>query len=111
MNRIKKEYNIDTDEKAFTKLAEEICKRDSQYLVIQDIFYGFGCMSGYEFNKDIFSYKHKDGDYDKSVISNEAFAHFFEAGMDYKEDKLNRIKKYFPNAYKVYQKMLEDALD
>ena len=40
----------------------------------------------------------------------EAFAHFFEAGMNADPTKLNYIKEIFPSAYKEYQRMIKDEL-
>ncbi len=53
---------------------------------------------------------HDDDYYNKKSISQETFAHFFEAGMSHDPTKLEYIKEMFPSAYREYQKMLEDEL-
>ncbi len=47
---------------------------------------------------------HWDGGPDK--VTQEAFAHFFEAHSNQAE--LNYLKEFLPNAYKVYNKMIEE---
>lgn len=56
-------------------------------------------------------WRHDANYYSESKIENEAFAHFFEAGMCTDSTKLDYIKMIFPNAYEEYQQMLEDELD
>lgn len=111
MNITKEKMDSDSEEKNFTVFTKEIVDKGEEYFGVQDLVYGFGHILGYQPNKGEYQYTHENVDYNEEMLSNEAFAHFFEAGMDYKEDKLNRIKEYFPNAYKVYQKMLEDAIN
>lgn len=53
---------------------------------------------------------HSDDYYNSRSISKEAFAHFFEAGMETDSKKLDYLKEVFPTAYEEYQKMLEDEL-
>ena len=57
------------------------------------------------------TYGHSKKDYytDKN-ISNEAFAHFFEAGMSESSVKIDYIKELFPNSYNTYLEMVNDAL-
>ncbi len=55
-------------------------------------------------------WSHSDDYYNKSSIANEAFAHFFEAGMSTDSTKLDYIKEIFPSAYEEYQKMITDEL-
>lgn len=55
-------------------------------------------------------WNHEEEYYSDSKIENEAFAHFFEAGMSYKPIKLQYIKEVFPNAYKMFEEMLVDRL-
>lgn len=54
---------------------------------------------------------HEDDYYNSKSISKEAFAHFFEAGMEIDSTELNYIKEIFPNAYEEYQKMIEEELE
>jgi hypothetical protein len=70
---------------------------------VSDIIRG---LSGTEIGK----WGHEMDYYNKSSIANEAFAHFFEAGMSDTSVKLDYIKEVFPNAYEIYLKMVEDAL-
>ena len=60
--------------------------------------------------KIVGSWKHDEDYYTNSKIENEAFAHFFEAGMSYKPIKLQYIKEVFPNAYKKFEEMLRERL-
>lgn len=54
---------------------------------------------------------HDVGYYTSSKICNEAFAHFFEAGMSADTTKLDYIKQIFPSAYAEFQRMIQDELD
>ncbi len=56
-------------------------------------------------------WSHADDYYNSKSIPNEAFAHFFEAGMAADPTKLDYIKEVFPSAYAEYQKMIEDELN
>ena len=49
--------------------------------------------------------------YNDTSMENEAFAHFFEAGMSYKPKKLTYIITVFPNAYRRFEEMLKDELN
>ncbi len=55
-------------------------------------------------------YGHDDDYYNMSHIENEAFAHFFEAGMCTDSTKLDYIKEVFPTAYDEFHQMLVDDL-
>ena len=97
---------------------EEVCEVGNNP-GIQDILCGLGYRDGLDMKKVSFSFSHieekesKEKDYSyytKDKLERETFAHFFEAGMDYNTKNLQELKKYFPTAYKLYQKMLEDAL-
>lgn len=72
---------------------------------ISDLIYGLTDGAAYGF------WAHDIDYYSSSSIPKEAFAHFFEAGMSADNTKLEYIKKIFPNAYKEYQKMIEDELE
>ncbi|MDD6328495.1 MAG: hypothetical protein PUA62_08615 [Lachnospiraceae bacterium] len=54
---------------------------------------------------------HESDYYTDSSIENEAFAHFFEAGMYDDPVKLEYIKEMFPTAYEEYQQMIIDDLE
>lgn len=56
------------------------------------------------------AWAHSSDYYNDKSICNEAFAHFFEAGMSDDPTKLEYIKEVFPSAYDEYQRMLEDEL-
>ena len=53
---------------------------------------------------------HKMSYYSEMNIENEAFAHFFEAGMSYKPQKLLYILEVFPNAYDRFNEMIKDEI-
>lgn len=55
-------------------------------------------------------YRHDADYYNMSYIENEAFAHFFEAGMCTDSTKLDFIKEVFPTAYDEFHQMLVDDL-
>ncbi|MBE6922609.1 MAG: hypothetical protein E7465_05425 [Ruminococcaceae bacterium] len=53
---------------------------------------------------------HDSDYYDSESIPNEAFAHFFEAGMCSDPTKLEYIREIFPTAYAEFQEMIQDEL-
>ena len=53
---------------------------------------------------------HSDNYYTDKKIEREAFAHFFEAGMSYKPQKLLYILEVFPNAYDRFNEMIKDEI-
>ncbi|MBQ2744157.1 MAG: hypothetical protein IJF37_00870 [Lachnospiraceae bacterium] len=55
-------------------------------------------------------WSHADEYYNDTSIEREAFAHFFEAGMSYKPQKMIYILEVFPKSYKMFNEMLEDEL-
>ena len=96
------EKNGLTEEEAYDWIEKWVKEDGDMKNGISDLFKG---LSNGEIEGD---WAHSD--YSKAMIENEAFAHFFEAGMSYKTIKLDYIKEVFPNAYRKFEEMLSERM-
>lgn len=97
-----REKNDLTGEEAYDWIEKWVKEDSNMKNGISDLFKG---LSNGEIEGD---WAHDD--YSKAMIENEAFAHFFEAGMSYKTTKLDYIQEVFPNAYKKFEEMLRERM-
>ena len=94
------QYNISKAE-AYAEISEVV--KDARYHSVSDLF---GGMSD---NQCVGIYAHRNVGYWECPgrLSREAYAHFFEAYGRADADKIDVLKQTFPNAYKMFEDMME----
>lgn len=105
IEEIKEENGFSNNKDAYSYLSQWLWEDEDNKNGVSDLVNGLtdGVASG--------KWAHSDDYYNKKSIANEAFAHFFEAGMSADSTKVEYIKELFPSAWDEYQTMLEDELD
>ena len=101
VSEVQKKYDL-TEEETYDWIEKWLEEDENMKHGISDLFKGLS-------NGEIDGAWDHD-DYSKAMIENEAFAHFFEAGMSYKTIKLDYIQEVFPNAYKKFEEMLSERM-
>lgn len=104
VKKVKKENDLKTKKEAYLEIKNWLDDDLNNKSGVSDLLTG---LSKYEI---VGTWKHEKEYYTKHKLENEAFAHFFEAGMAADDTKLKYIKQVFPTAFKEYQKMLSDDL-
>lgn len=114
-NAINRVIRYSKPQRKFDSIVDDIINRGID-CGLEDIICGFGVKNGYDVESK-FKYCHRNKDnsvdteyYTKENIQKEAFAHFFEAGMDCDTSRMDKIKEYFPTAVEIYHKMIRDAI-
>lgn len=92
------------EELAYKALKQEIkALSDSAQFVLSDLL---GGLSG---DKIRASWRHTPGYWQRrGALTQEAFAHFYYAAFDRRVRK--QVKKYLPNAWKVFEQLLKGAV-
>ncbi|MBE6758559.1 MAG: hypothetical protein E7554_00525 [Ruminococcaceae bacterium] len=105
VERVMHENGFSTREQANEYISDWLWEDADNKNGISDIVYGLseGDAGG--------KWGHDASYYNETSTSQEAFAHFFEAGMADDSTKLDYIKEVFPSAYEEYQRMLNDELN
>lgn len=101
VSEVQKKYDL-TEEETYDWIEKWLEEDENMKHGISDLFKGLS-------NGEIDGAWDHD-DYSKAMIENEAFAHFFEAGMSYKTTKLDYIQEVFTNAYKKFEEMLSERM-
>lgn len=101
VNEYQKLYNVDRF-KAYKEMGEMV--QDPQYHSISDL------LGGMSDNRLVGSYLHDSPNYWKKEgrLGREAFAHFFEAVSRNDYRKMEILKQTFPEAYRIFENMLEE---
>lgn len=99
-NEYQKVYNM--DKKSTYAEISNVLESSAKYHSISDL------IGGITNNECCGAYTH-DSDYwkKKNALEREAFAHFFEATIRNDLEKIEVIKEMFPNAYNVFEKLIE----
>lgn len=99
-NEYQKVYNLNRED-AYAEISNAL-DSGPKYHSISDLIGGITnneCYGGYSHESEYWEKKH--------ALEREAFAHFYEATLRNDAEKLELIKGAFPNAYDMFEKMVE----